>query len=211
MGDVAWFPHDLIHEFWYAESLDKPETLDDQARLWFASNDLIDFEIKRRFARLFEPLLALEPASLAGPRQVLAAVLTLDQFSRKCFRSTPKAFAYDAKALEFLDYAIDRNLHDSLEPLEKAFLYMPLQNAENISRQKAGGKKFRELAESAAEPYKTWLQGMAKYARQQRVIIERFGRFPHRNRILGRKPMSEELEYLTSDGNNFVRQVWTER
>jgi len=203
MTTFNWLPDQNIHQFWFAECLDRPETLASQARLWFSVNELTDFQIKRHFGDLFPHLLEADPTLFVEPGKVLAAVLVLDQFSRNIYRSTSKAFAYDEKALEFLDYALSANMVGTLSPIEKAFLYMPLQHAESIARQKQGGKLFKVLVAEATEPYKSYLKGVESFARQHRMIIERFGRFPHRNKILGRKNMSEELEYLNAGANNF--------
>lgn len=197
------FPVDAIHQFWFGECIDKPEHLAEQAKMWFSANEAVDLHIKQTFGYLFAPLVQVKAAAFKGARSILAAILVLDQFSRNAFRSTPRAFEYDRYALNLMDHALENGWDGRLVPIERAFLLMPLQHSESIHRQKQSTRMFKELVMVSQEPWREYLAGMEKYARQHRAIIERFGRFPHRNIILGRRNEAEEEVFLKNESQRF--------
>lgn len=201
------FPVDEVHQFWFGDCIDKPELLGEQAKLWFSVNEAVDHHIKQTFGYLFAPLVRTKATAFKSARSTLAAILVLDQFSRNAFRSTSKAFEYDRQALNLLDYALEKGWDAHLVPIERAFLLMPLQHSESIHRQKQSTRMFRELALVSQEPYREYLSGMEKFAQQHRVIIERFGRFPHRNIILGRESDPEEQHFLRNELQRFGQPV----
>jgi len=127
------------------------------------------------------------------PMDALAEVIILDQFSRNIYRDSPKAFAYDTLALVLAQEAVRRKLDDELNGKQKAFLYMPFMHSESA-----------ELHEIALFLFdKPGLEDNFNYELQHKEIIDRFGRYPHRNEILGRKSTAEELEFLTQPGASF--------
>ena len=197
------FPVDDIHQFWFGECIEKPETLAAQGKLWFSVNEAVDHFIKRQFGYLFELLVRVKPKEFKSAKSVLAAIIVLDQFSRNVYRSTPKAFEYDRQALMFMDHALENGWDARLTPMERAFMLMPLQHSESMHRQKQSIRMFKELVLVSQEPYREYLAGMEKFARQHRMIIQRFGRFPHRNVILGRKNDPEEDSYLSQEKQRF--------
>ena len=136
---------------------------------------------------------ALEDALLADAKTALAAVIVLDQFSRNMFRGTGGAFANDAKALAIAQKAIARGFGVSLSNDEQLFLYLPFEHQENVDAQ----ARSVELISALGDPELT------KYARAHKDVIDRFGRFPHRNAILGRTSTAEELEFLKGPGSSF--------
>jgi uncharacterized protein (DUF924 family) len=122
-------------------------------------------------------------------------VLLLDQFTRNIFRDTPRAFAGDAQALEMASVAVDGGLDRALDHNERWFLYMPFQHAEDLAAQEHSLALFRVLTRD--DP------GALKWAEHHASIIRRFGRFPHRNAILGRTSTAEEVAFLREPGSRF--------
>lgn len=167
---------------------------------WFRKDDAFDREIFRLFGDIVEDGLAggLRQWDDEGTQGVLARILVLDQFTRNIYRGTPKAFAGDALALEAA-LAIDNSgASQTLPPVQRAFAYMPFEHAENLSLQERAVILFDKLAASA-----TGFDSMLDYARRHHAVIRRFGRFPHRNAILGRPSTPEEQEYLQQPGSGF--------
>lgn len=151
-------------------------------RWWKADPDLDD-EIRRRFLELWTEQRQLPATSfLDDPLTALAAVILFDQFPRNMFRGHAEQFATDHLALAIAREAVARGLDDQLEPNERAFLYMPFQHSEDLDDQRRSLALFTALGDD-------YLLG---YAKKHHQVIERFGRFPHRNAILGRAPRPEE-------------------
>ena len=134
-----------------------------------------------------------EDILLADARTALAAVIVLDQFSRNMFRSTPRAFANDAKALSITQKALAKGFAGALSSEEQLFLYLPFEHQENVDAQ----ARSVELISALSDPELT------KFAQAHKDVIDRFGRFPHRNGILGRTSTAEELEFLKGQGSSF--------
>jgi uncharacterized protein (DUF924 family) len=164
--------------------------------VWFRKNPAFDAEIADRFGTTVEAALRGELRDwIATPHGMLARVLLLDQVTRNMFRDTPRAFAGDAQALEMSSAAVDGGLDRSLDHNERWFLYMPFQHTENLAAQERSLTLFREL--NRDDP------GALKWAERHAAIIRRFGRFPHRNAILGRDSTAEELAFLQEPGSRF--------
>jgi len=159
---------------------------------WFRKDPEFDRQLEQRFGQVLE--LAKQDQldhwcdSAAG---YLGLVIVLDQFSRNIYRDSPEAFAADAKALRLTLAAIELRLDEELSAEQRSFLYLPLRHAEDLAMQQLGLEKTRELN---ALGY-----GSDKYALNHLELIERFGRFPHRNELLGRANTAEEAAYL-ADG-----------
>ena len=136
---------------------------------------------------------APEDVLLADAKTALAAAIVLDQFSRNMFRGTPGAFANDAKALAIAQKAIAKGFAGALSGDERLFLYLPFEHHENVDAQ----ARSVELISALGDPELT------KYAQAHKDIIDRFGRFPHRNAILGRTSTAEEMEFLNGQGSSF--------
>jgi uncharacterized protein (DUF924 family) len=127
----------------------------------------------------------------AQPRSALALILLFDQFPRNMFRGTPRAFATDGKALALAKNTVARGFDRALSPVERAFVYLPFEHSENLDDQRESVRLFRQLGDE--HPL---LAGYLQYAEEHCDVIRRFGRFPHRNAILGRISTSEETESL---------------
>jgi uncharacterized protein (DUF924 family) len=174
-----------VLRFWFAE-LPKEQ--------WFASADKLDEQIRFRFLEV-QGMVAAAPEDtlVADPQTALAAVIVLDQFSRNMFRGTPNAFENDAKALTIAEAAIGKGFAEALGGDERLFLYLPFEHHEGVEAQ----TRCVELMSALGDPELT------QYAQAHKDIIDRFGRFPHRNAILGRRSTEEELKFLEGPGSSF--------
>ncbi len=169
---------------------------------WFKKSDDFDREIREQFGDLHAALMAGEHTDwLETALGCLARVLVLDQFSRNIFRNEPAAFASDALALATTDHVLEQNSLLELSPDGQCFLLMPLMHAEDRDRQAQSVEQFTALAERA--PEQPGLAANVDYAHRHKKIVDRFGRYPHRNEILSRASTPEELEFLTQPGSGF--------
>ncbi|BAQ18812.1 DUF924 family protein [Methyloceanibacter caenitepidi] len=161
---------------------------------WYGAPPEVDAEIARRFGPLYESLRhAVPDAWLQTPQGRLAAVLVLDQFPRNIHRGTPQAFATDDEALALSKDAIAAGADMELPPEQRAFLYMPFQHAENLEDQRRSLELFKALGNP----------NNLDFAVRHYEIIARFGRFPHRNDVLGRASTPEERAFLNEPGSSF--------
>lgn len=174
-----------------------PET----AARWFRKDPVFDAVI----AEKFEPLLQALPDSWPEtPRGRLASILVLDQFPRNLYRGQARSFAYDARALELCLEGIRREEDRALALEERVFFYLPLEHSENVEHQSLSLQRFGELVELAPSPVRPRFESYLDYARRHAVIIQRFGRYPHRNSILARPSSPEEDAFLLLPGSSFL-------
>jgi uncharacterized protein (DUF924 family) len=179
----AWI--EQVLQFWFGEMTREQ---------WFKRDAAVDDRIRIRFLSLHDQVSAMpNEALLSDPRSALAAVIVLDQFSRNMFRGSPRAFASDAKALALAEAAIANGHAASLNKDELQFLYLPFEHSESGEAQVRCVKLMASLGDAE----------LTRYAQAHCDIIERFGRFPHRNEILGRSSTAEELEFLKQPGSSF--------
>ena len=161
---------------------------------WFESDEAVDSHIRERFQELHETLREQVPETWrSSARGCLAAVIVLDQFSRNMYRGTSRAFAADGAALSLAKEALVRGFDRELSIDERKFLYMPFEHSENPAEQERSIELFGTL-ESELD---------LDYARRHKEIIDRFGRFPHRNAVLGRISTPEEIEFIKEPGSSF--------
>ena len=167
---------------------------------WFRKDDAFDREIFRLFGDAVDTALAggLRQWDDEGTQGALARILVLDQFTRNVYRGTPKAFAGDALALAAALALDDAGAHQTLPPVQRAFAYMPFEHAENLAMQERAVILFDKLNASAPG-----FESTLDYARRHYDVIRKFGRFPHRNAILGRPSTPEEIAYLEQPGSGF--------
>ena len=198
--DTTISPEDVI-AFWLGPPGGSPLA---NAPRWYKKDDAFDREVEERFGETLE--LAARGA-LDGwkttPRGRFALVVLLDQFSRNVYRGTPRSFAQDARACEYALEAIDAGDEQELGIVERGFLYMPLEHAENLELQKRCVGAFERLLADAPAEFQKFAANQLDYARRHAAIIERFGRFPHRNAILGRTSTPEEIAFLKEPGSSF--------
>ena len=165
-----------------------------EAADWFKKSDATDAKIRSRFLDLYEQLSQVPVGSLlASSREALAAVIVLDQFPRNLFRGDPKSFATDAKARAITEAALDAGFDQGMSVDEAVFLYLPFEHSEDLDDQ----NRCVLLMEALGN------ENYTQYAIAHRDVIVRFGRFPHRNAILGRASTAEEDAYLAEPGSGF--------
>ena len=197
----AW--HELL-DFWFGQ-LDEHGLPDREHReRWFRSSRSFDQEIRRRFISmvLFASENGLEQwREVPGGR--LAELLLLDQFTRNIHRGGAMAFSNDAQAIRLCLEGLDRAADVQLVPIQRAFFYMPLQHAERMAHQDRSVELYEQLAASTDGPLGVFLESFLESARHHRSVVERFGRFPHRNAALKRRSTPEEEAYLRDGAKTY--------
>jgi uncharacterized protein (DUF924 family) len=187
-----------VLDFWFGPP--GSEIAGGPRREWFVKSDAFDDQVRQRFGTAIDQAIAggLREWDAEGPQGVLARLLVLDQFTRNAWRNTPQSFAGDTLALAAARQLVDSGAHKELPPLQRAFVYMPFEHAEDAYMQERAVELFTNLA--AEHP---GFDEMLDYAHRHRGVIARFGRFPHRNEILGRASTPEEIEFLRQPGSRF--------
>lgn len=174
-----------VLSFWFGELNDEH---------WWLPGPEVDEAVRERFGALYEALAEDVPQEWrASARGYLAAVIVLDQFPRNMFRNEARAYATDGKALAFSREAIAKRLDAELGTAERMFLYMPFQHSEDAAVQAESVVLFERLGNENA----------LDFARRHKAVIDRFGRFPHRNAVLGRETTQEEAEFLREHERGF--------
>jgi uncharacterized protein (DUF924 family) len=197
-----------ILEFWFARAADDPVDASARESFWFGASGEADSLIRKRFASTIDAAARGEfDPWVREPHAALALVLLLDQFPRNVWRGTARAFAHDAQALRATQEAVARGHLQQLTPAEQAFLVLPFQHSESVEHQRESVRLSTEIVEAAAEAWRPVLERYLLFAKQHLVLIERFGRFPHRNHVLGRAPTAEEEAYLSGGGASFGQGV----
>ena len=174
-NEPAWIG--AVLGFWFEELSESQ---------WFAKDAALDAQIRQRFLSTHEQVVANGAADVSGPRAMLAAVIVLDQFSRNLLRRDPRAFASDAIARRISAAAIEQGFDAAMSREERMFLYLPYEHSED----RADQARSLELTQSLGN--ESW----TNFARAHKEIIDRFGRFPHRNAILNRQSTAAEIEFL---------------
>ena len=168
-------------------------------KAWFMKDAAFDAAIRERFGALVERALRGELEVWGDePRSSLAQILLLDQFTRNAFRGSARSFAGDARALAAASRMVGSRQDEALAPFMRAFVYLPYEHAEGLAMQDEAIRLFTKLVSEAPE-----LADMLDYAHRHREVIERFGRFPHRNEILGRLSTAEEIDFIQRPGSGF--------
>jgi uncharacterized protein (DUF924 family) len=184
-------------DFWFG-SLDEHGLPDAYHRnRWFRADRSFDQELRRRFMSLV--LFASEQGLdhwRDQPGGALAEIILLDQFSRNIYRGAAMAYENDPVARKLCARAMERGQDQALPGVQRAFLYMPLQHSERMKDQNLSVECYQQLAASCGGLLGDFLESFVQSARDHREIIEHFGRFPHRNRALGRQSTPEEEDYL---------------
>lgn len=185
-------PADVL-DFWFDGARSRPE--------WFRKDEAFDEVIRVRFGATLEAALAgaLGAGWQGTPEAVLAQVIVLDQFTRNAHRGTPRAFEGDRRALALATAMVDRGDDLRLAPaVRRQFVYLPFEHAEDPALQDRSVRCFEALAATAPA-----MRDRLDYAIRHREVIRRFGRFPHRNEILGRASTPEEIAFLAEPGSRF--------
>lgn len=190
-----------ILSFWFRESTLSAPQIDARMEIWFGDNPGFDQEIEQEFADDVERASEGELQHWVDqPRGCLALILLLDQFRRNIYRNTAAAFEKDRAALKICVEGAMAKADKSLSAIERVFFYMPLQHSESRKVQTKSVALFRRLAKIVSTSNRETFETIAQFAELHNDIIQQFGRFPHRNKLLGRENTAEENEYL-SDGS----------
>jgi uncharacterized protein (DUF924 family) len=193
-----------ILQFWFGDAAQAPANADARTSFWFTASPETDAECRARFSAAVEVAGRGQYDSwLRAPRSALALVVLLDQFPRNIWRGAARAFAYDAHAFAVARQALASGFLHSLAPIEQPFLTLPFQHSESLEAQRESLRLCEEIVAAVTREWQPVLQTFVPYARQHFQIVERFGRFPHRNAVLGRASTAEELEHLASGGDTF--------
>lgn len=188
-----------ILQFWFGDLQSESSSYAQRRKLWFGKQPEFDAAIRQQFQPIYEQAAAgTLDVWQQTPLGCLALILLLDQFSRNMFRDTPQAFATDRQALQFARFAVAQGFDRQLLPIQRMFIYLPFEHSEDPEFQRQSVKLSQQLAGEAPE-----LADVADYALRHQAVIERFGRFPHRNRILGRASTPAEIEFLKQPGSSF--------
>lgn len=198
-------PWQPLLDFWFGDEADDVLRATQQAPLWWGKSSETDALLAKQFGAQAEAAANGELADWADLHHGrLALILLLDQLPRNIHRGTPAAFAQDPLARDLCLKGLSIGADKSLSPLERVFFYLPLEHAESREQQARSVALFEALAaEQAGTPSQATFAGFADFARRHQVIIERFGRFPHRNDILGRTSTPEEAAFLQQPGSGF--------
>lgn len=195
---------EAVLDFWFGAPGSATEITARQRPLWFAKSAANDQIVAARFA---ETLVAAGKGELdnwaASPRGWLALIVALDQFPHHVHRGHGQSFAYDARSLALALDMIERGEDARVTPIERVFVYLPLEHAESIEMQGRSVALYEKLANEAAAAERQLFGGFLDYARKHRDVVARFGRFPHRNELLGRPSTPEEIEFLKQPGSRF--------
>ena len=195
---------ETILTYWFGANPDGAGLAKDRADLWWSKNAEIDSEIRERFETSVQ-LAGKDTLSswLAEPRGRLALIILTDQFPRNIYRDSPRAFALDAKALGWSHDGIQLGMDRLLRPIERVFFYLPLEHSERLEDQERAVNMFNDLVTTVDADQQEIFESYLNFAILHRDIVARFGRFPHRNRILGRPSTPEELYFLSQPGSSF--------
>jgi len=193
-----------ILDFWFAGAANDPAGADKRSDLWFGVDAAVDATIRERYEPTVQAALRGELGGWAAqPRSALALVVVLDQFPRNVWRGTAQAFSCDGHALRVSQAAIGAGFMSALSPIENSFLILPFQHCESLETQRESVRLSQQLVEDAPAAWRKLLEEYHAFAVDHLRVIERFGRFPHRNRVLGRASTEEEKAYLTAGAQTY--------
>lgn len=194
-----------IHTFWFGtNAMDDAQIAQARSSLWWSKDPVTDAAMRDRFS---DTVAAAAEGRLdhwsVSPQGRLSLILLTDQFPRNIYRDTPRAFAFDAQAAAWCREGLQRDDHHRLRPIERVFFYLPLEHAESMEDQERGVALFTELQATVPPAQRPAFDSFLRFAERHRDIIRRFGRFPHRNAILGRASTPEEIAFLMEKGSSF--------
>ncbi|MFL1516526.1 DUF924 domain-containing protein [Pseudomonas prosekii] len=197
-------PWQPLLEWWFGSAETPDDIAADKGKLWFGKRDSQDLEAQTRFGDWVEQALAGGLTEWAQrPEGWLALVLLLDQLPRMIFRENPKSFAGDLRAQALVAQGIAADFDRQLQPIQRVFIYLVFEHCEHLAVQNEAVSRFLDLTEQQPEAQRAVFADNLDYAERHQKIIARFGRFPHRNKVLGRASTAEEIEFLSKPGSRF--------
>ncbi|WP_460053640.1 DUF924 family protein [Pseudomonas sp. S2_D06] len=198
---APWQP---LLDWWFGNSGSAREVAAQKGRLWFGKRDSQDLEARERFGDLAEQALAGGLTEwMQRPEGWLALVLLLDQIPRMIFRDTPKAFSGDSRAQKLVAQGIAADFDRQLQPIQRVFIYLVFEHSENLAVLNEGVSRYIELVAQQPEVDRALFADYLDFAERHQRVIAQFGRFPHRNAVLGRESTAEEIEFLSGPGSRF--------
>ena len=198
---APWQP---LLEWWFGEAEQPNAVAAQKGGLWFGKRDSQDLEARERFGDWVEQALAGGLTEWTQrPEGWLALVLLLDQLPRMIFRENPKSFAGDLRAQALVAQGIAADFDRQLQPIQRVFIYLVFEHCEHLAVQNEAVSRFLDLTEQQPEAQRAVFADNLDYAERHQKIIARFGRFPHRNKVLGRASTAEEIEFLSKPGSRF--------
>ncbi|WP_460111857.1 DUF924 family protein [Pseudomonas sp. H3_D04] len=198
---APWQP---LLEWWFGTFESPQDIAADKGKLWFGKRDSQDLEAQTRFGDWVEQALAGGLTEWAQrPEGWLALVLLLDQLPRMIFRDTPKSFSGDLRAQALVAQGIAADFDWQLRPIQRVFIYLVFEHCENLAVQNEAVSRYIDLVKQQPEGDQALFTDYLNYAEKHQKVIARFGRFPHRNAVLGRESTAEELAFLSGPGSRF--------
>ncbi len=195
---------DSVLRFWFGDCQTIIDINNDKKSVWWSKNEQVDQEISDRFEELVD---AVADAELDHWREsakgLLASIICTDQFPRNMYRGSAKSFGYDGVALELAQQIVTTGVDRELSTIYRVFAYLPFEHSEALEMQEKALDLFTQLRDEVEESDKEIFSGFVSYAQRHLDVIQRFGRFPHRNQILGRESTDQEKEFLTEPGSSF--------
>lgn len=190
--------------FWFGDADEDAAIAEQKSSLWWGKSPDTDQLIWAKFSHRVDQASAGSLLHwLEHPEGRLAAIILIDQFRRNIYREKPQAFEADTLALRWCYEGVEQGLDASLRPIERVFFYMPLEHCEDIEMQRLSLKLFDQLCREAAPSDRGLFQNYLDFAQRHYDIVVQFGRFPHRNAILGRESSAAEIEFLQQPGSSF--------
>jgi uncharacterized protein (DUF924 family) len=198
---APWQP---LLDWWFGSCESPDDVAADKGKLWFGKRNRQDLEARMRFGDLVEQALAGGLTEWTQrPEGWLALVLLLDQLPRMIFRDTPKSFSGDLRAQALVAQGIAADFDRQLRPIQRAFIYLVFEHCENLAVQNEAVSRFTDLLAEQPEAERAVFADNLDYAERHQKVIAQFGRFPHRNAVLGRESTAEELAFLDGPGSRF--------
>lgn len=192
-----------ILKFWFGRVEETILPTQNRSKIWFGGGKELDDQIRERFGDdLDKAILGEYDHWDKDPRGSLALIIILDQFSRNIHRDMPMAYTQDQKALDVCVRGIERQYDHEVSLIERSFFYMPFMHSENLEMQTTSLRAFKMLVDLSFPEGRPIFENFYKYAISHYKVIERYGRFPSRNKVLGRDCAPDEIEYLKNIGDN---------
>lgn len=196
---------ETVLQFWFGSGRTAQQVSDRQSGLWWSKNEAVDRKIRSRFSGVTEAVFLQQGDHdwRHSAEGCLASIICLDQFPRNMYRDTPRSFSYDEAARALAKSMTESGMDLELLPIQRVFAYLPFEHSEEIEDQNTSLRLYRRLTEAADRAERGLFETYYEFAVRHHHVIEQFGRFPHRNRILGRDSTESERTFLARPGSSF--------
>ena len=198
------FAYSTLLEFWFGNKESDAEVIEEKSSLWWDKNEKTDAYISKHYSDLLSRSVRGELNDWVNePRGHLALIILMDQFSRNIYRDTARSFSQDEPALALAVRGTESGVDKKLRAVERVFFYLPFEHSEAVEMQENSVRLYQTLLDGVADRDKEKFADYLDYAVKHADIVRRFKRFPHRNKLLGRKSTPEEIEFLKQPGSSF--------